>query len=184
MSQLDHLITNYRRHIQLSHSPSLPPTQRVWFAVYAPDDERRLQAKLGEFELSTRDAGYLWHAIDLRGQLTAWFQSVDSEELSVWFQFPQDIESYAKTGLQEHLANFIRAETAKVSEPSRTVFALTGLMELFDYRHVSEVVNELEQSFKGFLLVFFPGEREENTYRFLGARDGWNYLAVPILSER
>ena len=31
------------------------------------------------------------------------------------------------------------------------------------------------------LLVFFPGEREANTYRFLGARDGWNYLAVPIL---
>lgn len=184
MSQLDHLIANYRRHIQLSHSPGLPTAQRVWFAVYAPDDERRLQTKLGEFDLSTREAGYFWHAIDLRGRLTAWFQSVDPQELPDWFQHPKDIRTYAKTGLQEQLVDFIRAEMAKAAEPGRTVFALTGLMELFDYRHVSEVLAEVEKSFKGFLLVFFPGEREENTYRFLGARDGWNYLAVPILSER
>jgi hypothetical protein len=32
-------------------------------------------------------------------------------------------------------------------------------------------------------MIFFPGEREGNTYRFLGARDGWDYLAVPILAE-
>ena len=108
---------------------------------------------------------------------------MDPEELPAWFQHPHDIESYAKTGFQEHLVNFIRTEMEKAREPGRTVFALTGLMELFDYRHVSEVLAELEQSFKGFLLVFFPGEREGNTYRFLGARDGWNYLAIPILSE-
>ena len=36
---------------------------------------------------------------------------------------------------------------------------------------------------KGIVLLFFPGEREGNTYRFLGARTGWNYLATPILTE-
>jgi hypothetical protein len=184
MSQLDHLIANYRRHIQLNHAPGLPAAQRIWFAVYAPDDERRLQTKLGEFELATRDAGLPWHAIDLHGQLTAWFQAVDPQELPSWFENPGDIKSYAKTEFQERLVTFIRSEMAKAAEPARTVFALTGLMELFDFRHVSDVLGELEQSFPGFLLVFFPGEREGNTYRFLGARDGWNYLAVPILPER
>ena len=33
---------------------------------------------------------------------------------------------------------------------------------------------------RGRLLVFFPGEREGSNYRLLDARDGWNYLAVPI----
>jgi len=28
--------------------------------------------------------------------------------------------------------------------------------------------------------VFFPGEHEGNSYRLLDARDGWNYLAVPL----
>jgi len=32
----------------------------------------------------------------------------------------------------------------------------------------------------GRLLVFFPGEHEGNSYRLLDARDGWNYLAIPI----
>jgi hypothetical protein len=33
---------------------------------------------------------------------------------------------------------------------------------------------------RGRLVVFFPGEYEDNNYRLLDARDGWNYLAVPI----
>jgi len=32
------------------------------------------------------------------------------------------------------------------------------------------------------MIVFFPSEKEGNTYRFLDARAGWNYLAAPILS--
>ncbi|MDC0267761.1 hypothetical protein OAK97_00470 [bacterium] len=183
MSQLDQLITNYQRHIELTHSLSLPTAQRIWFAVYSPEDERRLQVKLGEFELATLDAGYLWRTIDLRGQLTAWFQSVDPDELPAWFQYPGDIETYSKTQFQRRLVNFIRAEMEKAPEPDRTVFALVGLMELFDYRHLSDILAELEKSFPGFLLVFFPGEREENTYRFLNARDGWDYLATPIQAE-
>jgi hypothetical protein len=56
-------------------------------------------------------------------------------------------------------------------------------MELYDFIHVSDVLDALDNSYPGVLLVFFPGEREGNTYRFLGARTGWNYLAIPILAE-
>jgi len=56
-------------------------------------------------------------------------------------------------------------------------------MELYDLLHVSEVIEALDHSFSGILAVFFPGEREGNTYRFLAARTGWDYLAVPILSD-
>ena len=37
---------------------------------------------------------------------------------------------------------------------------------------------------QGRLLVFFPGEVEGNSYRLLGARDGWNYLATLITATR
>ena len=36
---------------------------------------------------------------------------------------------------------------------------------------------------KGRLLVFFPGVYEQNNYRLLDARDGWNYLAFPITAS-
>ena len=38
----------------------------------------------------------------------------------------------------------------------------------------------LKADIKGRLVVFFPGQFERNNYRLLDARDGWNYLAVPI----
>jgi hypothetical protein len=54
---------------------------------------------------------------------------------------------------------------------------------LFGFCRVSELVSRVESSIRGRLLVFFPGEHENNTYRFLDAREGWNYLAVPITSD-
>jgi hypothetical protein len=39
----------------------------------------------------------------------------------------------------------------------------------------------IEDLVPGRLLVLFPGEYNEPQYRFLDARDGWNYLAVPIV---
>ena len=38
----------------------------------------------------------------------------------------------------------------------------------------------ISREVRGRLLVFFPGEHERGNYRLLDARDGWNYLAVPI----
>jgi hypothetical protein len=65
-----------------------------------------------------------------------------------------------------------------------TVFAVSGLMDLYDFTHVSAVLDTVEQhKLRGILALFFPGEREGNTYRVLGARTGWNYLATPILTE-
>ena len=38
-----------------------------------------------------------------------------------------------------------------------TVFAVTGLMELYDFVHVSDVLDPETLTFPGVLLVFFPG---------------------------
>jgi len=41
----------------------------------------------------------------------------------------------------------------------------------------------VEPHIQGRLLIFFPGVYEQNNYRLLDARDGWNYLAVPITAH-
>ena len=47
------------------------------------------------------------------------------------------------------------------------------------------VVEGIKEAVDGRLVVFFPGEHhpENHTYRLLDARDGWNYLAVPLLAK-
>ena len=184
MNRIDQLLENYRSHIQMPLRPGLPASQRVWFAVYPAEEERRLVNRIEEFEMVTKDAGHPWVCIDLKGSLARWLNSVDEEERAEWFKNPEDIELYAKTEWKALLTEFFQQEVSRTPDPERTVFALTGLMDLYDFLHVSELIDSLEQTFPGFLLVFFPGVREGNRYDFLDARTGWNYLAAPILSGK
>jgi hypothetical protein len=184
MSRIDQLIESYRTHIEMPLRPGLAAPQRVWFAMYPASDERRLVNRIEEFEIITKQAGHLWVRIDLKGKFAEWINSIDPEEREDWFKNPDDVDLYAKTEWKQLLTEFCISEMARATIPGKTIFALTGLMELYDYLHVSDVLEGLESSFSGYLLVFFPGEREGNIYRFLDARVGWNYLAVPILSER
>lgn len=184
MNRIDQLLENYRSHIQMPLRTGLPASQRVWFAVYPAEEERRLINRIEEFEMVTKDAGHPWVRIDFKGSLARWLTSVDEEERVEWFKNPEDIELYAKTEWKKLLTEFFQQEVSRTSDPETTVFALTGLMDLYDFIHVSELIDALEKTFPGFLLVFFPGVKEGNTYRFLDARTGWNYLAAPILSGK
>ncbi len=184
MSQIDQLLANYRSHIQMPLRPGLPASQRVWFALYPPEEDRRLVNRVLEFEMATTDAGHPWVRVDLRGSLSRWLASVDEDERVKWWKNPSAIDLYAQTEWKGILTNLFQEHVANAAAPERTVFALTGLMELYDFLHVSELIDSLEESFPGFLLVFFPGVKEGNTYRFLDARTGWNYLAVPISCEK
>ena len=184
MNQIDRLLENYRSHIQMPLQPGLPSSQRVWFAVYPAGEERNLINRIDEFELATKEVMHPYVRVDLKGSLAKWLASIEDEERAEWFKHPNDIELYAKTEWKDVLIAYIQKEVANTPTPESTVFALTGLMDLYDFLHVSELIDGLEKTIPGFLLVFFPGEKEGNTYRFLDARTGWNYLAVPILSEK
>lgn len=186
MARLDQLLTAYRRHVGLPMRSNLPLSQRVWFLVYAPEDERRMANRIGEFELATREAESAWHRVDLSGSYADWLDTFDTNERDVCLAQPEIVENYADPGFRDFVCERIRQAMALIpeSEAARTVLSVTGLMDLWDFTHVSAVVDELDQAFQGIVLVFFPGARDGNTYRFLDARTGWNYLAVPIIAER
>ena len=54
------------------------------------------------------------------------------------------------------------------------------LQRLFGLLRASHLLKLVERDIRGRLVVFFPGHKDNNNYRLLDARDGWNYLAVPI----
>lgn len=185
MSRIDQLLERYRRHVALPLKQGLPLSQRVWFLVYPPEEERRLANRVDDFEIATKEATLRWQRIDLAPVFVDWMDSYDPEERDQCLANPEILETYADPGFRDFVCARIRSAVEGISSPEneRTVFAITGLMELYDFIHVSAVIDALDSRFPGILLVFFPGEREGNTYRFLGARTGWNYLAVPILVE-
>jgi hypothetical protein len=84
---------------------------------------------------------------------------------------------------RDHAAAKLRAVLEDATVDNGTIVAVHGIGKLFGFIKVSELMHVVESSIRGRLLVFFPGEYENNNYRLLDARDGWNYLAVPITSR-
>ena len=175
MSRIDTLLRNYARYVRLPWDRSLPPPQRVWFAVYDPVDERRLRLRLSSFELATREAGHGWRCCDLTNAFPQWMANYEYRE--EYFKSPEDLR-IPHPAVEDYVASLVRAELDKGDED--TVVAVVGVASLFGFMRVSRLVELVEDSIRGRLLVFFPGSYENNLYRFLNARDGWNYHAVPI----
>ena len=183
MSRIDDLIANYQRFAKLPWPTGLAPAQRVWMAVYAPEDERRVRLHLQEFETASNAAGHDWSLIDITNAFEEWMAA--HEYRDAYFDNPKLIQPEL-AGFLDSLVAQVREQLAKVSTLN-TIVGLVGAGNLFglgDRVKVSALVDRIEDLIAGRLLVFFPGEVEQNNYRLLNGRDGWNYHAVLITSDR
>jgi hypothetical protein len=86
------------------------------------------------------------------------------------------------TDLEARAAALVKDALSREGADVGTVVGVTGLASLFDFMRVSSLIERVEDSVPGRLLIFFPGEYAGNVYRFMDARDGFNYMAVPITS--
>lgn len=183
MSRVDDLISSYERFVHLPWSSNLAPAQRVWMAVYAPEEERRLRLHLPEFATASKKAGYEWELIDISEEFEAWMAS--HEYRDAYFANPKLMQPEL-VGFFEQLVGDIREEIS-VRTTDRTIIGLVGAASLYglgDHVKVSALIERVQDLVQGRLLVLFPGEVEGNSYRLLGARDGWNYLATLITAEK
>lgn len=178
MSAIDRLLSNYSRQVRLPWSTNMSGKQRVWFAVYPPDEERRVRARLPEFERLTDAANHGWTTVDLTDLLPKWIAAHEYRE-SI-FAEPEHFS--ANSELEDMAVERVRQACSLEEVNAASVVAVTGLASLFDFMRVSSLIDRVEDSVRGRLLVFFPGEYTGNVYRFMDARDGFNYMAVPITS--
>lgn len=175
MNRLETLRASYTRYVSLPWDRSLPGQQRVWFAVYDPVDERRLRLHLTNFEIATKEAGHDWRPCDLTGAFARWMAGQEYRE--AYFKSPKKLLN-PHPGFEAAVADQV-LEILKGAD-EQTVVAVTGVASLFGFMKVARLMELVQNSIQGRLLVFFPGEYQDNTYRLLDARDGWNYHAVPI----
>lgn len=183
MSRVDDLIANYQRFVKLPWPTGLAPAQRVWMAVYAPEEERRLRLHLPEFETASKSAGHDWALIDITNAFEEWMAA--HEYRDAYFATPKLIQPEL-AGFFELLVDRVRDQLTDFGN-EHTIVGLLGAGSLFglgDHVKVSALIERVQDLVEGRMLVFFPGEVDGNSYRLLGARDGWNYLATPITAEK
>lgn len=182
MSYVDDLLAAYRRFVALPWQQNLAPPQRVWMAVYPPEQERRLRLHLPEFKTATIEEHHSWWLVDVTKSFETWMAA--HEYRDAYFEDPDLLES-ALPAFFSHLVEEVRAALSAHDDPNGVV-ALLGTGTLFglsDAVKVSALLNAVNDAIAGRLLVYFPGQHEGNSYRLLDARDGWNYLATPITAN-
>ena len=178
MGRVEDLVSRYQSHIGAPWQRNLAGAQKAIFVVYPKTEERRLRARLGLFDLATTKTGHDWHLLDLTHAFARWMAEIPYRE--EYFENPVDLQMRLRGGFVHFAAAELRRALVAAEVTADTVVAVYGVAALYGLTKLSLVLKEVESDIKGRLVVFFPGEFENNNYRLLDARDGWNYLAVPI----
>lgn len=175
MSTLDELLDAFHERLTIPWRDDVPAAGRVWLLWYDKSLERRVRGRLSEFELATRSAGKGWRQFDIAPVFGAWISE------HPWFERlakrPGQIERVIPD-FEAHLSGLLRAELTACA-PS-DLLAVTGIAALFGITRASSLIAQVASAIPGRMMVTFPGSHSHGIYRLLDARDGWNYLAVPI----
>jgi bacteriophage exclusion system BrxB-like protein len=183
MNRIELLAHNYQRICGLPWDQHVDGSQRVWLAVYDKEDERRLRLRLGLFKEATEHTGHAWRHCDLTDAFAVWLTSLPYAAYAErYFASPQLLGADPLNDFKHLVADRIIAALTAADPAEDTVVAVSGVASLFGFVRVSELLPLVEPCIRGRLLALFPGVYEENNYRLLDARDGWNYRAVPILA--
>ena len=178
MGRVEELASRYRNHISAPWQRNLAGDQKTIFVVYPKEDERKLRARLELFEMATIEAGHKWKSFDFTKTFANWM--TDAEYRELYFESPEDLKMKLENDFLQYTAQELRTALTTPDVDGNTVVAVCGVASLYGFTKVSLVLKEVVHDIRGRLMLFFPGEFDNNVYRLLDARDGWNYLAVPI----
>lgn len=177
MSEVEDLLRAYEQIVGLPWDHNLAGPEKIWFVLYDPSQERRIRARLGAFEAATREAGHDWVLVDLTDDFANWMAGHEYHE--AYFQQPEDME-LALSDFATSAAQRVETELTASNVDDNTVVAILGIGSLFGITRSSELFSRVASYVKGRMIAFFPGSHDGSNYRLLDARDGWNYLALPI----
>ncbi len=178
MGRIEDLANRYGSHIGAPWQRNLAGDQKAIFVVYPKGDERKLRARLDLFEMATTKAGHGWRPFDLTDTFARWM--ADTEYRDVYFEEPETLAMKLRSDFAHYTASCLKDALTADDVDDNTVVAVQGVACLFGFARASLILKEVVKDIRGRLVLFFPGEYEDNNYRLLDARDGWNYLAVPI----
>src|ERR1039458_1857027 len=177
MALIEELVGSYKSHISAPWQRNLAGAQKTIFVVYPKTDERRLRARVGLFAEATKASGHGWMEFDFRSVFARWMVATDYRE--EYFRSPSALTIKLETDFVQYAAGQLRKALTSPVADENTVVAANGVASLYGFSRVSLLLKEVENDIRGRLALFFPGEYENQNYRLLDARDGWNYLAVP-----
>lgn len=174
--RLTKLLTSFESHISIPWPSAVSSDERTIFLVYHKEDELKLRARIEEFEYACTNNQHPWLLLDISHSFERWM--VDQDYKEAYFEDPQYLKGLYGDFADELIASL--SESVLENQSPDSVIALLGCGTLFGFASVSGLVESLAEKITGRLVVFFPGEVQNNNYQLLDAKDGWGYHATAI----
>jgi len=178
MNDVDRLVEALRQQLSHPWTADRSGGERVWFLVHDPDKTRAVLARREAFRQVAEAAGKRWVEIDISAEFGRWMAS---HRYAARYYAKPRLATTIAADFAAALAADISRRIGELGVDHQTLLAITGTESLFGITKLSHLTKMIEDAVPGRLLVFFPGEFTEPHYRFLNARDGWSYLAIPIV---
>jgi hypothetical protein len=79
-SKIDQLLSAYETVVNEPWSNALSGHERVWFLVYDPAEQRKVDLRIGDFETATQKVGKRWITVSLKKCFPTWMAQHDYKE--------------------------------------------------------------------------------------------------------
>lgn len=181
-TSIDALLKAYEKVLIEPWNVPLSGQEKTWFLVFDPADLRKVEFRISDFERITRQHNKEWVEFPLNTIFQQWISQ--HEYRDEYFADPEIILDQVEEDFIPHAASLLNKTISEAPSPSKTVFALTRVSALFGFENlkVSTILESVYDNIEGRLLLFFPGQFQDNHYRLMDARDGWSYHARPIIA--
>ena len=181
MSRIKRLAERYSRYMTTPWLSSVAGAQRVIMVVHDAELVRSIRAQIDRFALATREAGFQWEIVDLAPAFAKWMAQLEYRDM--YFSEPEHLASSIESEFPTFVAGLLRQHLSAKNVSDQTIVAVLGMGAQFGFAKASQIIELVERDIQGRLLIFFPGRLDDNNYRLFDARDGWNYLAIPITHD-
>lgn len=175
---VDTLLNAFEKVVNEPWTGTLSGQERVWFLVYDPAEQRKVDLRIGDFETATLRAGKRWVSISLKNCFPEWMAK--HEYRDEYYADPNALTDQLETDFKQYTIGYLTTMLESSGTDDNTLIAVRDVSSIFGFARLSDILNASSAALKGRMLIFFPGELNKNQYRLLDARDGWNYLARPI----
>jgi hypothetical protein len=134
-------------------------------AVYPPELERKVRARLSDFEFATRESGHGWLVHDVTTAFSTWLAK--QEYRGAYYRDP-DALAPALPQFLAALETDLDVTLSTGDASANTVVAVVGVGSLFPMIRVSELLQRITNRIEGRLLVLFPGSTCCSTHEMAG----------------
>ena len=137
-SKIDSLLYNYDKIINEPWSITLSGQEKVWFLVYDPSEQRKMDLRIGDFERYTKRAGKNWLEINLKSCFPQWMSAHQYRQK--YFEKPKFIADQIESDFKKYVISYLQEKLNDPAADENTVVAVTYVSSLFGFLLLSDIL--------------------------------------------